>query len=180
MGDGFQIIVDREVSKDEAPHLAEKVREWLVARRVIKPELTDGQWNSPGYRPGPGYTVAVETPDPDLFSMLANELVIIVGRTFFWTPYTNLTCRACGARFDAYSDEWVEAVGAWHQGDDSAAFACPECGNPERVTEWSGESTSGFGNLGFKFWNWPPLAAGFVREVTELLGHRTVLVRGKL
>jgi hypothetical protein len=100
MSDRVQIIVDREVSQEEAPHLAEEVREWLVARRIIEPELTDGELNSPGYRPSPGYTTAVETPEPALYSMLANELVIVVGRTFFWTPYTNLTCRACGARLD--------------------------------------------------------------------------------
>lgn len=39
MGDRFQIIVDREVSQEDAPHLAKKIREWLVARRVIEPEL---------------------------------------------------------------------------------------------------------------------------------------------
>lgn len=38
----------------------------------------------------------------------------------------------------------------------------------------------GIGKLGLTFWNWPPLSASFVREVTELLGHRSVLVRGKL
>ncbi len=69
---------------------------------------------------------------------------------------------------------------AWYEGDDAVTFPCPDCGKPERLVDWAGEFPWGFGNLGFTFWNWPPLSASFVREVTELLGHRSVLVRGKL
>lgn len=180
MGDRFQLIVDRDVSEEEAPHLAEKVRGWLVSRRIIEPVLSDRALGAPGHPPGPDHPSVLEKPSPEAFSYLTNGLVIIVGRTFFWTPYTDLTCRACAARFDPYSDEWVDAIEAWHQGDDSATFNCPRCGQPERVAEWSGESPSGFGNLGLEFWNWGPLSASFVREVTEFLGHRTMLVRGKL
>ena len=69
---------------------------------------------------------------------------------------------------------------AWYEWDDAVTFPCPDCGKPERLVDWEGEFPWGFGNLGFTFWNWPPLSASFVREVTELLGHRSVLVRGKL
>jgi hypothetical protein len=180
MGDRFQIIVDRDVSSEGAPRLAEKVREWLVSRRIIEPELTDRALGALGHPPGPEHITVPETPSSEAFRYLTNGVEITVGRTFFWTPYTDLTCRMCGAHFEPYGDKWVDAVGAWCQGDDAATFDCPECGQPERVAEWSGESPSGFGNLGLKFWNWGPLSASFVREVTELLGHRTVLVRGKL
>jgi hypothetical protein len=180
MGDRFQIIVDRDVSEEEAPHLAEKVRGWLVSRRIIEPVLSDCALGAPGHPPGPAHPSVLERPSPEAFHYLTNGLTIEVGRTFFWTPNTDLTCRACGARFDAYSDEWVAAVGVWAQGDDSATFDCLACGTPERVVEWSGESPSGFGNLGLTFWNWGQLSASFVREVTELLGHRTLLVRGKI
>jgi hypothetical protein len=81
---------------------------------------------------------------------------------------------------DEHGDAWVEAVDAWSEGEDTVVFACPECGRPERLTEWSGEWPWGFGNLGLEFWNWSPLSERFVREVAEQLGHRTVLVRGKL
>jgi hypothetical protein len=71
MGDGFQIIVDREASLEEAPHLAERVREWLVARRIIEPALSDCALGAIGHRPGPGYTAAVETPAREYFKRLA-------------------------------------------------------------------------------------------------------------
>jgi hypothetical protein len=38
----------------------------------------------------------------------------------------------------------------------------------------------GFGNLGFKFWNWPPLLPRFVKEVEEQLGNEVVFVYGKI
>lgn len=180
MGDRFQLIVDRDVSEEEAPHLAEKVRGWLVSRGIIEPVLSDCTLGEPGHRPGPAHPTVLENPSQTAFEYMTNGLEITVGRTFFWTPYTDLTCRACGEHFNAYSDEWVSAVGVWAEGDDSATFDCPRCGKPERVVDWDGESPSGFGNLGLTFWNWEQLSASFVREVTELLGHRTRLVRGKI
>jgi len=38
----------------------------------------------------------------------------------------------------------------------------------------------GFDNLGFTFWNWPPLAGEFVARVAALLEHRVVVVRGAM
>jgi hypothetical protein len=182
MGDGFQIVVDREVSEEDAPRLAERIRDWLISRRIIQPELTDCTLGEPGHPPGEAHPSALADPSLAalhmLTHMLTNGVEITVGRSFFWTPYTDLTCRACGARCEPY-EEWVEAVGAWHE-DDAATFACPTCGHPERVTEWTGVSPCGFGNLGLTFWNWPPLSEEFVREVTRMMGHRTRLVRGKI
>ncbi|MBZ4414994.1 hypothetical protein [Myxococcus sp. RHSTA-1-4] len=180
MGDSFQIIVDKDVSAEDAPRLAGQVREWLVARRIIEPELTDSALGSPGHRPGAAHTEALKTPDSSAFLGLAtNGLAIDVGRTVFFTIGGELTCRACGAQVEP-EDEWTEAVDAWYEGDDGVMFACPECRQPERLTEWSGRFPWGFGKLGFKFWNWPPLSERFVQEVAEKLGHRIVVVRGKL
>ncbi|HEY0095506.1 MAG TPA: hypothetical protein VGB96_14340, partial [Archangium sp.] len=76
MGDFFQTIVDKDVTEDEAPRLAEQVREWLVSRQLIEPDLADCALSEPGYRPGPH-----------------NGLQIQVGRTVFWTNFEGLTCR---------------------------------------------------------------------------------------
>ncbi|TQF09917.1 hypothetical protein FJV41_42150 [Myxococcus llanfairpwllgwyngyllgogerychwyrndrobwllllantysiliogogogochensis] len=181
MGDSFQTIVDRDASADDAPRLAAEVRDWLVARRIIEQELTDCALGDSGHRPGPGHAAAVEEPDEEtgVLSLQANGLQIEVGRTVFYTIGSELTCRACGAQFEP-EDGWSEAVDDWYNGNDSAEFECPECGKPERLVEWSGEFPWGFGNLGFKFWNWPPLSGRFIQEVAEMLGHRIVLVRGDL
>lgn len=180
MGDCFQIIVDKDVSADDALPLASRVREWLVARTIIEPGLSDCALGSPGHRPGVGQQAALERPDADLWSPEVNGLVISTGRTVFFNIGCELTCRACGARVEPADDDWSDAVDDWYRGNDDAVFACPECQQTDRLTDWSGECPWGFGNLGFTFWNWPPLSEGFVREVSQRLGHRTVLVRGKL
>jgi hypothetical protein len=48
------------------------------------------------------------------------------------------------------------------------------------LNDWRWQPPWGFGYLGFEFWNWPPLSQGFIAEVGRRLGHRTVLVAGKL
>jgi hypothetical protein len=182
MGDHYQKIVDRDVTEDEAPRLAEGLRDWLVAREIIEPTPSLELDGEPMYRPGPAYQTTLAEPDlEELDEDLDEEtgLQITVGRTVFWSIDTELTCRACGERFSP-GDDWSDAADAWHEGDDSVTYSCPKCGRPERLTEWSGEWPWGFGNLGLEFWNWTALSDRFEREVTERLGHRTVIVRGKL
>jgi hypothetical protein len=36
------------------------------------------------------------------------------------------------------------------------------------------------GCLDLTFWNWPPLAEEFVAQVAERLGHRVIVMLGKL
>jgi hypothetical protein len=66
----------------------------------------------------------------------------------------------------------MEAVDAWADGDDATTYACPHCAHEERLAEWGGQWSWGFGNLGLAFWNWPPLSERFVSEVARKLGHR--------
>ncbi|PTL81961.1 hypothetical protein [Vitiosangium sp. GDMCC 1.1324] len=184
MGDYFQKIVVPDVSEDEAPRLAERLRDWLVAREIIEPTPSLELDDEPLYRPGPAYRTTLaqhgldeEEMDEDLDVDIG--LHIAVGRTVFWSTDTELTCRACGERFSP-GEDWSDAADAWYEGDDSVSYACPKCGRPERLTEWRGEWPWGFGNLGLEFWNWTALSEQFEREVAEQLGHRTVIVRGKL
>ncbi|HEX8823374.1 MAG TPA: hypothetical protein VF794_25835 [Archangium sp.] len=178
MGDFFQKIVDRDVSADEAPLLAEELRCWLVERGIIEAVPSKDVADEPTYSPGAAYQSTLAVPNPHGTSGV-NGLRIKVGRTVFWSIDTALTCGACGARFRP-GDEWYDAADAWFAGDDLVTYSCPECGRPERLTEWIGEWPWGFGNLGLEFWNWTPLSDQFVREVSEKLGHRIVLIRGKL
>lgn len=179
MGDYYQIIVVKDVSAEDAPRLAGQLRDWLVAKRIIEPELTDCTLGGPGHRPGPEHARALESAEFEVPRLWTNGFQIETGRTVFHTISGQLTCRACGARFEPQGG-WFDAVSVWYEGDDDVTFACPECGKPERLTEWDGEWPWGFGNLGFTFWNWPRLSERFVHEASEQLGRQTLVVRGKL
>ena len=58
-------------------------------------------------------------------------------------------------------------------------------GEKHSVTEWRFKPPLGFGNLSFRFWNWPPLDSpswridipALVRDVT---GHRIVSTWGRI
>jgi hypothetical protein len=70
-------------------------------------------------------------------------------------------------------------VDAWHK-DGDGLFTCPACEKPVGLNGWNWEPAWGFGDLGFTFWNWPPLKAGFVAEFSRRLEHRIVSPAGKL
>ncbi len=182
MGDSYQIIVDRDISADEALGLAERTRDWLVERGIIQSTLSDCILGGPGYRPGPAYAETLEDPSNLSFRNSGGLRFNVGHRIVFHAVSGEVTCRFCGARVDLveHGDTWVEAVDAWYAGDDAVAFTCPACGRSERLTEWTGRWPWGFGNLGLEFWNWTPLSERFVREVTEKLRHRTTLVSSEL
>ncbi len=100
MGDYFQTIVDKDASEEEAPELAVRIREWLVSRRIIKPELSDCTVREPGHRPGRAHPRALENPSLSALDAETNGVQFQVGRTVFWTNFDDLTCRACGERFE--------------------------------------------------------------------------------
>jgi hypothetical protein len=182
MGDWHQTIVARDVSADDAPALAERIRNWLLERGIILSTPSDSVSGEPGYRPGPAYAETLEDPT-DVSSRGRAGFQIQVGhRLVFQAVGGEVTCQSCKAQVDliAHGERWVEAVDAWYAGDDAAAFTCPACGSSELLTEWNGPRPWGFGSLGLAFWNWTLLSDRFVREVTEKLGHRTLVVRSKL
>jgi hypothetical protein len=62
MGDGFHIIVDRDVAEADAPRLAERIRDWLISRRIVKPELTNCGLGDPGHPPGEAHQSVLVDP----------------------------------------------------------------------------------------------------------------------
>lgn len=179
MGDWFQIIVDREASEEEAPALGSSIRDWLVTEGIIEATLTDCVLGSDlGYPPGPNHERATDEKVPELWT---NGLDIITGRTVFHSTgvETYLICSQCGERFQP-PDEWTDAIGEWYDRRGPGLLSCIRCNYTEAITKWQHDPPWGFGNLGFEFWNWPPLNASFIEEVSKRLGHRVVYVEGKL
>jgi hypothetical protein len=179
MGDYFDIIVDEEATEDEAPVLAASVVEWLISEGIIGSEMTDNVLGSDlGYPPGPNNEKAGGDKVPHLWT---NGMHVITGRTVFHPMQgeVSLICSECGERLQ-WSDEWSDAVGEWYDRKGQGLLACVRCGHTKPITEWRHDPPWAFGNLGFQFWNWPPLTESFIELVSQRLGHKVVHVYGKL
>ena len=59
MSDNAQIVVDTEVSAEQAPELANIVRAWLVGQHIIEQEESDSVLVGTGHRPGMNYRAAI-------------------------------------------------------------------------------------------------------------------------
>jgi len=59
LSDHAQIVVDTEVSAEQAPELANIVRAWLVREQIIRQEQSDSVLGDTGHRPGINYRAAI-------------------------------------------------------------------------------------------------------------------------
>ncbi|KUM72401.1 hypothetical protein [Streptomyces curacoi] len=193
MGDHFQTIVDLAASPQQAPHLAERVVEWLVAEGIVLAERTDCVLGQPlGHPPGPHWQRAVGPDDADWDPW--DGLAVYTGRTVFHGGQGEpeaVSCPRCGVTTRLITDEWEliddawapfsEAIDAWHK-TGAARVDCPACAEAVPLTDWTwADDHFAFGHLGFEFWNWPPFTEKFRARISELLdGHRTAYVWGKL
>ncbi|HLY07808.1 MAG TPA: hypothetical protein VKW04_00760 [Planctomycetota bacterium] len=187
MADYFQTIVDTGAGLGEADHLARHVVSLLSGRGVVAATPSE----EGGYDRGPHATdISAEAPPgPSLrhesIPPVYSHLQVLIGRmthasdlSEFKTP--RALCPACGAELQDPEGDWQAAVQAWIGGDDDAVLPCAACGKEAPVAAWNYDSTYGFGNLAFRFWNWPPLSAAFLEEIRRELRHPIVLVKGKL
>jgi hypothetical protein len=185
MADFFQTIIDTRVEAGEADHLARHVVSFLADRDIIARDPSE----EGGYSRGPRALEISDVPPrraahetiPPVFS----HLQVIIGRTIHSGDLSEsrpprARCPRCGLALDDPDDEWRAAVQAWLGGDDASSLGCPGCGAAAPVSEWEYDAQYGFGNLAFRFWNWPPLTSAFLEDLRKELGHPISLVRGKL
>lgn len=184
MGDYFQTIVDLDASAAEAPRLAARVVDRLVAEGIVSGERTDCVLGKPlGHRPGPNWHRAVAEGwewKPD------DGLAVHTERTVFDSGQgdpESATCPRCGTTtdLDAEWSRFSTAISAWHD-TGTAAVDCPACGVFVPLPDWTwADDYFAFGHLGFEFWNWPEVTPEFRARISELLGgHRTAYMWGKL
>jgi hypothetical protein len=203
MGDSFRTIVDSFASLEEAPVLADRVISYLIERRIVRPERSDCVLGKKGsYPPGenvgealatwtphhirgtqhiPGDPLPLETIIHTLRRWSVNGVEEVVGRTVFHNFGAGLDvvrCPVCLA--NQVKADWGDAVGTWYQGDNLAAFRCPSCNESSPIIEWTFDPPWAFGNLGFNFWNWPPMKRGFIDRLSGILGHKVVVIAGKI
>jgi hypothetical protein len=187
MADYFQTVIDTRATLGEADHLARHVVSFLSDRGIVGAAPSE----EGGYDRGP-HATDISTPEPsgssprhESIPPVYSHLQVLIGRM---THSENLSefrepralCPACGKDLEDPDGDWQAAVQAWIGGDDDSALLCPACGKESAVSRWTYKSPYGFGNLAFRFWNWPPLSAAFLEDLRRELRHPIVLVKGKL
>jgi hypothetical protein len=183
MGDYFQTLADVDATLEEAEAIATRIRDWLVDSRIIEPEPQNCVlgMNNTGYPPLNYEQVIDELPGSgyDLHQLKNNGLEIELGRRVFHNGQSGvtITCPKCGA---PCGDKWAEAISEWYENTGAGMLRCFQCGQERSITEWSFDPPWGFGNLGFTFWNWPPLKESFIDEMKKRIAHRTVFIADKL
>jgi hypothetical protein len=185
MADYFQTIIDTQVDAAGVDHLARHIVSFLAGKGVIAATASE----EGGYARGPGALGISELterrPAHETIPPVYSHLQVMIGRATHSGDMSEIrppkaVCTTCDKTLDDPDDEWRAAVQAWLAGDNDSLLACPECGAAAPVTAWDYGAGYGFGNLAFRFWNWPPLSGAFLEEVRRELGHPISVVRGKL
>jgi hypothetical protein len=185
MADYFQTVIDVQVDAGGADHLARHVVSYLAGRGVIASSPSE----EGGYPRGPGALDisdrAERRPAHETIPPVYSHLQVMIGRAAHSGDLSEVrppkaACPGCGRILDDPDDEWRAAVQSWMEGDNDSPLSCPECGAAAPVTKWDYGVGCGFGNLAFRFWNWPPLRGEFLEELRRELGHPIAVVRGKL
>jgi hypothetical protein len=187
MADYFQTVIDTRAGLAEADHLARHVVSLLSGRGIVagKPSQEGGYDRGPHAKdisvPEPAGPPASHEAIPPVYS----HLQVLIGRLTHSDDLSEArspraSCPSCGAALEDPDGNWRAAELAWIQGDDEAGLDCASCGKASPVAAWIYDSRFGFGNLAFRFWNWPPLRPDFLEELRRELQHPIVLVKGKL
>jgi hypothetical protein len=187
MADYFQTVIDTGAGLEDADHLARHVVLLLSGRGIVagKPSQEGGYERGPNAEDisvrDPGGSPTRHEAIPPVYS----HLQVLIGRlthsddlSEFRSPRAR--CPSCGAALEDPEGNWRAAELAWIAGDDEAGLHCAACGKESPVAAWTYDSRFGFGNLAFRFWNWPPLSPAFLEELRRELQHPVVLVKGKL
>lgn len=196
MSDSFQMLVDADATADEAAAVARRVltrfrKLGLIAGRATSACVLGGT----GYRPGPAIATSFRLPKGyhPFWELRTCGVEPTVGRSCnLWAVgpvCEGFTCPACAAAIEPFLEPFIDgllqAVGEWENESGPALVRCPECQKERAVTEWECAPPLGFGNVSFRFWNWPALnspgwqidIACVVREVT---GHTIIQTHGHI
>ncbi|MFC9898375.1 hypothetical protein ACFVMC_32190 [Nocardia sp. NPDC127579] len=186
MGVYCERIVDLEATAADAPRLATRIIDWLVAEHILTRELSRDRMYSDyaaeGYVPGPNWQAITGADWGN------GPVAIALGRNIFVegqgsdTP-AHATCPACrtdtvvidypGGSWEPDREIWAPfaaALSTWRT-TGAATATCPTCTAATSVTDWRWSSDFTLSCLAFEFWNWPPLTDAFHQELAARLGH---------
>lgn len=187
MSDYYETIVDRDALVRRAADEAAFVVKWLVAQKIIVGKPDDEcvpRDEAPGYRAGPEAEMATDGQSCEDIRTSDGwvGMSVLIGRRFFEGDLSSeieVFCPSCRAK-SAAKKPWKLAADNWLNGKSPYQVKCQRCGLSTKITEWVCDPPNVFGNVGFRFWNWPPLSASFLSRLSQSLGHRLVLTQTSL
>lgn len=196
MSDNFEMLVDVDAMPGQADGVARAVLDRFRDLGLITGDANpDCVLGGTGYRPGHAVAELYNRRKREVrfWELVTCGVEPNVGRGFNeWAlgpSCEGFVCPACGAGIEpfdvALTDAIGEAVGEWMDESGPALVSCPQCRMRRSITEWRCKPPFGFGNVSFRFWNWPPLDSpswkidipGIVREVS---GHTVVRTHGHI
>lgn len=200
MSDSFEMLVDADANAVEAEYISRAVLDRFRELGLITGEPRgDCVLGETGYRPGPVVAKSYKLGKRECRFWELNTCGVEprVSRGFNeWSlgpVCEGFTCSSCGADIepfgemfgDTFGDSIASAIGEWMQQSGPGLVPCPRCEQMRSIAEWQCKPPLGFGNLAFRFWNWPPFDSSswmidipaIVRQVT---GHAIVRTYGHI
>ena len=194
MSDSYEMLVDPEVELADARKLSRAVIARLRQVGLITGNLTsDCVLGGKGYRPGPAVKSLYKRAkrEPAFWDSRTSGVQPRVGRAYNYDAlaeaHEGFVCPACGAEIEPFvEDAFEDAVGAalrkWEK-NVIAKVRCLHCSKSFAITKWLCRPPLGFGNLSFRFWNWPPLDSpswqiDICDVVKQITGHNFIKTYG--
>jgi hypothetical protein len=196
MSDTFQMLVDQDVTLEDASDLAARVlRRYREAGLIMGEATADCVLGPMGYRLGPAIPGAYELRESrfPFWELTTCGIEPKVGRAFnYWAygpSFEGFSCPICKADYGMHDerlrDQFRDAIGQWIKESGPALVTCAFCAGEVPLPEWHWRPPLGFGNLSFTFWNWPALDSPRwrinIQKITEqATGHRLVYTYGRV
>jgi hypothetical protein len=170
MSDSSISIVCKKSRYLNSQEKAQEILRWLIANDIVEPVPSHCALGSEhGYAVSKGALSVVVEPKYLRFGPgQINGVSVITERTIFNTGQNGieeLTCPNC--KNDISQEVW-DFFDPWASGE-TDDLTCPSCGNPNEIHDYTFKPEWGFSNLGFEFWNWPPLKQEFIEDLKRRL-----------
>lgn len=180
MSDNAEVLVWR-VEAGERIARAAKMLAWLAKHEIVEALPTDSGLGSLAHRPGKrvkDVVVAQEDGVADFLTLVTNGMEVEHSPTprlyGAGDEVPTFRCPACNNEL-AEADVLGELDKPAHPFLPVPQVGCSKCDQRTKVTMVVVEGGA-FGNLALRFWNWWPLQASFVEELSGICGSAPVTI----
>jgi len=181
MGDQSISIVPKRSDFPAKEIKAKEILAWLVSLDIVKqtPSNCILGTNDDGYEISKGAVQITKNPDLLPFSLSVNGLEIIKERQVFHTGQNGIETLICPSCTQDISDQDWDFLNEWAE-NNSNDITCPLCNTPAEIHSYQFTPQWGFSDLGFTFWNWPPLTEDFLNNFRQKLQVDLAIVYTKI